>query len=171
MVSGVRYLSHPPGTGQSDAAEEYIAALRALPLPVTWIPLMFGTRTWGLQQPLAPFPGRAIGGCRHDDICNAAVEYDTTIVHSTSIWNPAWDRHRDGRLIAYTTFEGDRLPAWWVRVLNRYDAVLVPSTHNVEVFRRSGLRAPLRRVPHIVRPAPPRRPRWRPFPSAPTCST
>lgn len=154
-MRGVRYLSHLPGTGQGDAAEEYIAGLRAR-APVSWTPLVWGRGTW--EPDLAPAGPAAPGArrYRHDDIRNRPIEHDITVVHSTPLWPDGLSHARHGgRLIAYTAFEADRIPQQWVRILNRYDAVIVPSAQNVEAFRGSGVRVPVHAVPHAVRPPDP----------------
>jgi glycosyltransferase involved in cell wall biosynthesis len=143
MLTGIQYLSHPPGCGLGAAAEDYIAGLRAAGVPVSWVPLEYGTGTWGPGQPLAPVPGHDVGHLG-----------GTTIVHSTPpLWNDAWSR--PGRYIAYATYEADRLPPHWAAVLNRYDAVLVPSNHSRQVFLASGVTVPVTVIPHIARPQPP----------------
>ena len=150
---GVRYLSYPPGSGYGEAAEDYISALRAAGLPVSWTPLEWGTGAWGPLHELAPFTGLTYGPYQHDDICNLPIDSDTVLVHSPPLWYEPWsEAPQQERHIALTTYETDRLPAERVRILNHYDLVLVPSTHNLEVFRRSGVQPPVQVVPHISRP-------------------
>ena len=43
---GVRWLGDTPGDGFGDAATEYISALRAAGVPVTWTPLGDGSWAW-----------------------------------------------------------------------------------------------------------------------------
>jgi glycosyltransferase involved in cell wall biosynthesis len=152
-VSGVRYLSHPPGSGQGDSAQEYLSGLRSAAVPVSWSPLAWGTGTWGPGHGLAPITGHPAVDYQHSDICNIALECDTTIVHSTPLWNEAWEcADRSERHIAYTTFEADRLPGQWVTILNKFDAVLVPSQQNLQMCQASGVTVPVTVVPHIARP-------------------
>lgn len=153
-AKGVRYLSYPPGSGYGEAAEDYITVLRAAGLPVSWTPLAWGTGAWGPLYELAPFEGTSYGPYRHNDICNVPIDADTVLVHSPPLWYEPWS-HGDeqARRVAYTTYETDRLPERLVSILNRYDAVLVPSRHNLEVFRRSGVIRPIRVIPHVARPA------------------
>lgn len=152
-VSGVRYLSLLPGTGQGDSAQEYLSGLRSAAVPVSWSPLAWDTGTWGPGHSLAPIAGHPAVDYRHSDICNIALECDTTIVHSTPLWNEAWNgADRCDRHIAYTAFEADRLPGRWVTILNKFDAVLVPSQHNLQMCRASGVAVPVTVVPHIARP-------------------
>ena len=82
MLTGARYLSLPPGCGLGAAAQDYITGLRAAGVPVRWVPLEYGTGTWGPGQPLAPVPG-------HDSGYHGGI----TIVHSTPpLWHEAWRR-------------------------------------------------------------------------------
>jgi glycosyltransferase involved in cell wall biosynthesis len=153
-ASGVRYLSYPPGSGYGESAEDYITLLRAACVPVSWTPLAWGTGAWGPLHELAPFEGTSYGPYRHNDICNIPIEAGRLLVHSPPLWYEPWSEARDEvRRIAYTTYETDRLPAARVELLNRYHKVLVPSTHNREVFGRSGVSRPIEVVPHLGRPA------------------
>lgn len=52
-----------------------------------------------------------------------------------------------GRRIAITMFESSRLPAGWVEILNELDAVIVPSTFCVDVFRNAGVTVPIHLAP------------------------
>jgi glycosyltransferase involved in cell wall biosynthesis len=150
---GVRYLSYPPGSGYGEAAEEYMTALRAAGVSVSWTPLQWGTGAWGPLHELAPFTGSSYGPYRHNDICNVSIDSDTLVVHSPPLWYEPWSEAPEReRRIAYTTYETDRLPAEQVGILNHYDLVLVPSTHNRDVFRSSGVQPPIHVVPHISRP-------------------
>jgi len=51
--------------------------------------------------------------------------------------------------IARTTFETDRIPQAWVPELNRFDEVWVQCGFNLQTFRNSGVRVPLRLVPNF----------------------
>jgi glycosyltransferase involved in cell wall biosynthesis len=150
VVTGVRYLAHWPGDGLGDAAAAYLSGLRARAVPVSWVPLDWGTGTWGPGHPLAPWPGPSPRSCQHSDICNVDLDYDVTLVHSLMRWYEGWPS--TGRYAAYATYEADRLPERSVAALNHYDSVLVPSRQNLEVFRNSGVVVPVRLVPHIARP-------------------
>lgn len=52
-----------------------------------------------------------------------------------------------GPRVALTMFESSKLPAGWREPLNEMDAVIVPSQFCAEVFRDSGVTAPLHVVP------------------------
>ncbi|GAA3408541.1 glycosyltransferase [Paenibacillus hodogayensis] len=51
--------------------------------------------------------------------------------------------------IARTTFETDRIPAFWVPELNKFDEVWVQSSFNLRSFRASGVNVPLRLIPNF----------------------
>ena len=53
----------------------------------------------------------------------------------------------EGRKVAITMFESTVLPEGWATVLNQCDAVIVPARFLVEVFRNSGVTAPIHVVP------------------------
>lgn len=143
---GVRFLSLPPGTGYGDAAAAYRDCLLAAGVPVSWIPLEWGTGTWGWEHLLAPRPNG-------DDALSPSPLHDTLVVHCTPIWHERWSASPGAeRRVAFTTWEADRLPPLWVDILNRYDQIIVPSTHDAKVFRRSGVAPPVESVPHIARP-------------------
>jgi len=60
------------------------------------------------------------------------------------------ERRRFRTIIVSTVWETTRIPRSWVRPLNAADAVCVPSRHNLRALRRSGVRVPIRLVPHGV---------------------
>ena len=145
MTAGVRWLSVVPGSGYGDAGEAYRKGLRAAGVPVSWTPLGWPSRSW--DSPYGPLDD--VGG---EEAANAAIEHDTVVVHSTPLWHARLREEAAGRaLVAFTTWETDRLPPEWVQILNRYDRVLVPSSFNAAVFAASGVEPPVHVVPHIVR--------------------
>lgn len=62
----------------------------------------------------------------------------------------ARERRRYGRIILNTVWETSRIPARWIPAINEFDAVFVPTRHNVKAMRESGVRVPLYIVPHGV---------------------
>ena len=150
MTAGIRWLSIGPGSGYGDASEAYLSGLRAAGVPVSWTPLGWGPNRWGAAP--GPLDGRD-HGLAHRDIANVAIDHDTVVVASTPIWHAQLaDEVSARRLVAFTTWETDRLPPEWVEILDRYDRVLVPSRFNRDTFVASGLRPPVQVVPHIARP-------------------
>jgi glycosyltransferase involved in cell wall biosynthesis len=151
-VTGIRWLSVRPGLGYGDASEAYLSGLRAAGIPITWTPLGWPSNS----RPYGFVTDADLGGVTHRDIANLAIEHDTVVVCSPPLWHRQLSVEAAGRLlVAYTTWETDRLPAGRVTVLNRYDRVLVPSRFNAAVFDASGVIAPIFVVPHIARPARP----------------
>ncbi|MBB3073376.1 hypothetical protein FHS14_006423 [Paenibacillus baekrokdamisoli] len=49
-----------------------------------------------------------------------------------------------------TVWETTRIPKRWLRYMNKFDAVCVPSIQNKQAMRRSGVKVPLFLVPHGV---------------------
>jgi glycosyltransferase involved in cell wall biosynthesis len=52
-----------------------------------------------------------------------------------------------GMRVAITMFESTKLPPGWADVLNRMNAVIVPSQWNAEMFKGEGVTVPVYRVP------------------------
>lgn len=153
MIAGVRWLSVRPGSGYGDASEAYLTGLRAAGVPVTWSPLGWPSTSWG--APFGPVADADLDDALHRDVAYGEIDHDVVVVCSTPLWERQLALEATGRLlVAYTTWETDRLPAGRVQVLNSYDRVLVPSQFNARVFEESGVTVPVRVIPHIVRPAP-----------------
>ncbi|MDA8358192.1 MAG: glycosyltransferase [Actinomycetota bacterium] len=88
----------------------------------------------------------------HGDLAYCPLEHDTVVVHSCPLWSEQLEREVGSRsLVAYTTWETDRVPPEWVEILNRYDRVLVPSSFNAAIFRACDVTLPISVVPHIAR--------------------
>jgi glycosyltransferase involved in cell wall biosynthesis len=151
--TGVRWLSVGPGSGYGDASEAYVSGLRATGVPVTWTPLGWPSSSW--NAPYGPVAHADLGDAVHQDVVYREIEHDTVVVCSTPLWHRQLAVEATERLlVAYTTWETDRLPGSTVSLLNRYDRVLVPSRFNAAVFEASGVVVPVRVIPHIARPVP-----------------
>jgi glycosyltransferase involved in cell wall biosynthesis len=135
---GIRYVSPPPGTGYGDAAEQYIAGLRAR-FPTTW--------TSSETDPAR------LARSVHGDICDLAVDYDTEVLHI-----PPWELHRfldptNGKVqIGMMAWETDTPPAEWRKLLDQLDLILVCSRFVSEALARTGTETPVEVLPHIARP-------------------
>lgn len=156
MITGIRWLSVGPGSGYGNASEAYLSGLRAAGVPVSWTPIGWPSSTWDAALgPVTDFTWHKLDGATHIDIANRVIEHEVVVVCSTPLWHDELVVEADGRLlVAYTTWETDRLWSEFVSTLNRYDCVLVPSRFNAAVFKVSGVTAPLFVVPHIARPCP-----------------
>lgn len=73
-------------------------------------------------------------------------------IHITHLTPPNYPQTRESNKynIAYTVWETDKLPTQWVELCNLMDEIWVPSTWNIEVFKKSGVTKPILCVPHIV---------------------
>jgi glycosyltransferase involved in cell wall biosynthesis len=54
------------------------------------------------------------------------------------------------RIILNTVWETSRTPKNWMPAMNQFDGILVPSRHNKEALRNSGVKVPIYIVPHGV---------------------
>jgi glycosyltransferase involved in cell wall biosynthesis len=153
VTSGIRWLAYGPGSGYGDASVAHLTGLREAGVPVTWTPLGWPSTRWpgalfGPVEATDPSLEVSVQG----DIANLEIEHDTVVVSSTPFWHDELGREAAGRhLVAHSTWETDLLPGSFVGILNRYDAVLVPSRHDEAVFAASGVTRPVRVVPHSVR--------------------
>jgi glycosyltransferase involved in cell wall biosynthesis len=154
LTTGIRWLSVGPGSGYGDASEAYLSGLRAAgTVPVSWMPMGWESNRWG--RPFGPRADPDLEVVVHKDIANLPIEHDTVVVASPPIWNEQLALETFGkRLVAYTTWETDRLAPELVETLERYEPVLVPSQWNRDTFVSSGLTTPVRVVPHIAAAVP-----------------
>ena len=156
MTLGVRWLSVAAGSGYGNAAAAYLSGLRDAGVPLTWAPIGWPSTVW--NAPLGPVK-EVDPGTPHEDLVNLPVSHDTVLLQAPPLWHERLVQEADGRtLVAYTTWETDRLPSAWPAILNRFDKVLVPSQFNAEVFASSGVRRPIEVVPHISPRMPARQP-------------
>jgi glycosyltransferase involved in cell wall biosynthesis len=153
MTDGIRWLSFGPPSGYGCASEAYLSGLRSAGTPVCWTPLGWPSTVW--PAPLGPVADPDLGSAMHRDIANRTVEHDTVVVHAPLFWHDRLAEEAEGKLlVAFTTWETDRLPDEWRDILGRFDRVVVPSRFNAHVFASSGLTVPIAVVPHIARPVP-----------------
>jgi glycosyltransferase involved in cell wall biosynthesis len=167
LTTGIRWLSVGPGSGYGDASEAYLSGLRAAgSVAVSWTPMGWESNRWG--RPFGPHPDPDLEVVVHRDIANLPIEHDTVVVSSPPIWNEDLALETAGRrLVAYTTWETDRLAPELVNLLERYQLVLVPSRFNRDTFVSSGVTVPVRVVPHIAPKVPTRAAPVDPAPAPP----
>ncbi|RUT33795.1 glycosyltransferase [Paenibacillus zeisoli] len=70
--------------------------------------------------------------------------------HPPSQINFKLARARYDCIILNTVWETTRIPAHWLPNINKFDAICVPSRHNKQALRNSGVRVPIFIVPHGV---------------------
>ena len=162
MTIGVKYISYPNASGYALAGVAYLRALHNAGVPVRWEPWFLGGRShlWQPQDglPTLPLARAARGDASLSDLealivaTMRPIDYDTVLVHTVP---EHWPRFSEPgkRMLGYTVWETDALPAHWPPLLDAMSAVAVPSRMNMELFARGGVRQPLYLVPHIRRHA------------------
>jgi glycosyltransferase involved in cell wall biosynthesis len=82
-----------------------------------------------------------------DKLVNLKLDHDALIFFFPPE-NYFLHQRRDDKVnIIFTMFETDRVNKDWVEMCNKADAVLVPSTWNVKLFKDSGVKVPVYYVP------------------------
>lgn len=145
-MKGLKYISWGDTTGYAVAAKSYVRALAEQGVPLTWTPMLTGV---GFYE---TYTGNDWPSADLAAVCNRQLDYDTVLIHTVPEYYPAWielERRTGRRILGYTVWELERLPDHWPAILNRLDGVLVPCHWNVQVFRDSGVTAPIHVVPHL----------------------
>jgi glycosyltransferase involved in cell wall biosynthesis len=160
LAAGLLYHSFVEPSGYGLAGIAYVRALVNAGVPVRWVPvrrvgedvrpaLPGETVSLSLSatddQSLSDLPALLAATCR-------PIAIDTVIAHTVpehwpTLFQPGL------RNVGMTVWETDRLPAHWRPLLDRADDVVVPCTHNRDVFVASGMAAPVHVVPHVRRHA------------------
>lgn len=145
-MRGLRYVSPADTTGYAVAAKAYLRALQRAGVPLQWTPL---------RCPGARYQPVAAEQVAEDDLrplAHRPLDYDTVLLHTVPEYYPEWleaERAAGRRVVGYTVWELERLPAHWPALLNRLDAVIVPCRWNASVFRSGGVTVPIHVVPHL----------------------
>jgi hypothetical protein len=151
---GVRWIGWPPGNGYGDAAAQYIAALEALGVPVTWTPLI-----WEPGEARPAVDDAYEGPLAH--LAGRAIDHDVVVIHLPANGATAWlDQVEGRRSVLCTTWETDRLPEGWGEHCEQFDVVVVPSTFNRASYLAARCPTPVFVVPHCARRVGPVAPAW-----------
>lgn len=126
-------------SGYSNAARNYIMAIRQAGIDVDVLPLSFEDFESKHEQ--------------FDDILSSMVVEQSKakirIVHTVPLSYPVMmNKDKGAYNIGYTTWEADRIPPDWVPYINLMDEVWVPCEQNVGAFKFSGVSKPIKVVPH-----------------------
>ena len=80
---------------------------------------------------------------------NIRRQWDINIIHLTP---ENWPKFIEPSKynIGYTVWETSRLPVSWVSIINTIDEVWVPSEWNKQIFIDSGVKIPIKVVPHTL---------------------
>ena len=86
-MKGIKFISYHEPSGYAIAGYRYLRGLINSEVPITWTPMVVGSN-WGTEY--QPFLGSDPGIAEFSSICNADVEYDTVIIHTTPEYFPLW---------------------------------------------------------------------------------
>lgn len=145
-MKSLKYMSWGDSTGYAVAAKAYLRALIDAGIPLTWSPMLAGSRRY------EPYTGTRWPCPQLETICNRPIPHDTALIHTVPEYYLDWlqpERETGARVFGYTVWELERLPDHWPAILNRLDGVLVPCRWNADVFRNSGVTVPIHVVPHL----------------------
>jgi glycosyltransferase involved in cell wall biosynthesis len=146
MTLRVNYIAPADHTGYACAAAQYVRLLAAHGVKVHFQPLLPGPG-FGLWYECSPV-SQAESGLRQELMLDA----DTVLHTIPEYYAPLteWLRERGvrGRIAGMTVWETSRLPRHWPALLNRMDAVIVPSAWNRAIFLESGVTRPVFCLPH-----------------------
>jgi len=141
-MSGVKYIGPVfDASGYAEAARNYVLSIYRQGYPITLAPITFEKTRPNLGK-----DGEILQG-----LVNNRVEYDKVIVHSTpDLWRNFTYHEVNKYIIGCTVWETSHLHPLWTASCNRADEVWVPCDWNLEVFKDSGVRSPLYKVPHAI---------------------
>jgi len=145
-MRGLKYISWADNSGYGIAAKAYVEALTHAGVEITWTPMLPDIAGY-TERPHISWPDEPLRR-----VCNSSMEYDTVLLHTVPEYFPALAERERGaarRIVGYTVWELETLPAHWPRILNQLDAVIVPCRWNKDVFRRCGVTVPVHVVPHL----------------------
>lgn len=119
-------------TGYAKAARQYVLALHASGVDVK-------LETIQAQLPDVDLPADQMQILRHLAMKRKHSQRKVYLYHYIpDLW---WRSLHPS--IGFTYWETSKLPQQWVYRANKMNAVFLPSTHNMEVFHRSGIKVPL----------------------------
>lgn len=128
-------------SGYAAAARNYVLSIHRQGYPITLAPITFEKT----RPELGP-DGEVLRG-----LMNNKIDYDKVIVHSTpDLWQHWTKFEQNKHIIGYTVWETSKLHPTWVQSCNRVNEVWVPCEWNMQVFRDSGVKVPLYKVPHAI---------------------
>ncbi|HEY2833599.1 MAG TPA: hypothetical protein VGJ14_14315 [Sporichthyaceae bacterium] len=145
-LPAVHFLSDHDHSGYGVGARRLILGLEKIGCPIRWTPI--GRNRTDRADPLAVVGNRdRIGLGRLE---GSPIEPDVVIVRTIPERVPPLERVRPPGvpLVVATVWEHWRVQPHWPDLLNRYDAVVVPTRWNADAFAAAGVRVPILVVPH-----------------------
>jgi len=142
-LPAVHFLSDHDHSGYGVFARRLILGLEKIGCPVRWTPIC-----WNRTDPLAVVGDRDRIGLGWLE--GTPIEPDVVIVGAIPELVPPLERLRPPGvpLVVATVWEHWRVQSHWPDLLNRYDAVVVPTRWNADAFAAAGVRVPILVVPH-----------------------
>jgi glycosyltransferase involved in cell wall biosynthesis len=128
-------------SGYAEAARNYVLSIHKQGYPIQLMPISFEKTR----------PDLGADGEILTRLVNTNIRYDKVIVHSTpDLWQNFTQHDKGKYIIGYTVWETSKLHPSWAVACNRAEEVWVPCDWNMEVFRDSGVRSPLYKIPHAI---------------------
>ncbi len=139
---GVKYIGPVfDGSGYAEAARNYVLSIYRKGYPITLAPISFEKTRPDLGE-----DGKIL-----QSLINNNIDYDKIIVHSTPDLWAHWTKFESNKyIIGYTVWETSKLHPTWTMACNRVNEVWVPCDWNMEVFKDSGVKTPLYKIPHAI---------------------
>jgi glycosyltransferase involved in cell wall biosynthesis len=141
----IHYVSHFHASGYGVAARRLFRGLADIGVALRWTPIEFDE-----IDPILPDD-------RPSDLDLDAYRFtdlvpDVVVLHSVPELLPHLQHLRPpGKaLVLHTVWEHQVLQAHWPDLLNRFDAIVVPTEWNADAFVRAGVRVPIAVVPHAA---------------------
>lgn len=129
------------GQGYAVAARGYALALDKIGVDVVLQPMNFGTQP--IRQPKEVFQ-------KIVDLANKPINPDKKkiLIHHIQPGGLENDLGKFDHIINLVVYEADQIHKEWVPLLNKIDQVWVPSQHNHDIFKNSGVEIPINVFPH-----------------------
>lgn len=119
-------------SGYAKASRQYVLALHAYGVDVK-------LETFQAQLPDVDLPTEQLHTLRHLANKRKSSQRKVTLFH----YIPDFWRRTLHPTIGFAYWETSKIPQEWVSRANQMNAVFLSSTHNMEVFRHSGIKVPL----------------------------
>lgn len=138
-VIGIKYYgAFYDNSGYGEAARYNVKAINELGIPIKITNVSFAPQPSLFKEDVQFF----------EELSSKDIEYNLCIYHFTPENVPRF--LEKGKInIIHTTWETNKLHPHWVPICNSVNAILVPSSWNIEVFRNSGVTVPILKFPHI----------------------
>ena len=134
----IKYIGFNDSTGYSIAAKTMVSALRQENAFVHWVPVVGGASAY------KPY-----------SVAQSREDFKDVIVHTMPEYYPSWfkfeheQKIKHKKIWGYTTWETDKIPHHWAKLLNIMDGIFVPCNWNKKVFHECGVQTRIEVLPHI----------------------